>query len=213
MTFKEKTKIRLVSVMMNTAASGGYYISLPSDFIIAHPTSIIGSVGVIFISPKAEILMEKIGLSMDVSKSGENKDMGSPFRKNTEEEQKIIHNMVEKLAQRFLSLVAKHRKIDQKSLSEISSARIYLSEEAQQSGLIDKVGYLDDAISKAKSLAGLSEDAKVIVYRQTQYPDDNLYNTSLAEYSNSLSLIDSGLLLSLISFEPGFYYLWMPACK
>ncbi len=85
-TFKEKTGVKMVAVFMGIAASGGYYIALPADRIVAHPTTITGSVGVIFLQPKVEGLMEKLGVEVDVSKSGDKKDMGSPFRPSTAEE-------------------------------------------------------------------------------------------------------------------------------
>ena len=198
--------------MMDLATSGGYYISLPADSIIAHPTTITGSIGVIFIRPKLTGLMEKIGLGVEVNKSGENKDMGSPFRAATQDEKMILQNLTDTLGKRFIHLVSKHRNLDQKTLKEISSARIYIAEDARQLGLIDKVGYLSDAVSTAKSLAGLSDDAKVVVYRRILNPNDNLYNTSTIQYGGTgMSLVDLGLPEILTSLRTGFYYLWSPA--
>ena len=178
MEFKERTKTKIVAVLMDVAASGGYYIALPADRIVAHPTTITGSVGVIFITPKVSGLMDKLGLAVEVNKSGREKDIGSYFRPSTPEEQKIFQEMTDKMGGRFLDLVAKHRKMDPKALTSISTARIYLADEALQLKLIDSIGYLSDAISEAKELAGLSKEAKVVVYRRSEYPNDNLYNTS-----------------------------------
>ena len=209
MAFKKRTGAKVVAAMMDIAASGGYYVSLPSDFIIAHPTSITGSIGVIFVRPAVTDLMGKIGLDIEVIKSGQNKDMGSPFRQSTEEEQKIFQDLINELGGRFINLVAKHRKIDQNILSDISTARVYLAREALQLGLVDKIGYLNDAVMQAKKLAGLNEDCKVIVYRRTRYPNDNIYNTSTTKFgSQGLSLIDLGILDSITSLSTGFYYLW-----
>jgi len=209
MVFKKRTGAKVVAAMMDIAASGGYYVSLPSDLIIAHPTSITGSIGVIFLRPKVTDLMGKIGLDIEVIKSGQNKDMGFPFRESTEEEQKIFQDLINELGGRFINLVAKHRKIDQNILSNISSARVYLAKEALQLGLVDEIGYLNDAIMQAKELAGLNEDCKVIVYRRTRYPNDNIYNTSTTRLgSQGLSLIDLGVLDSVTSLRTGFYYLW-----
>jgi protease-4 len=209
MAFKKRTGAKVVVAMMDVATSGGYYISLPADFILAHPTTLTGSIGVIFMRPTVTGLMGKIGLDVEVSKSGKNKDMGSPFRQSTEEEQRILKGLTDELGGRFVSLVAKHREIDQGALADISTARVYLGKEAMQLGLVDKIGYLNDALSQAKKLAGLPEDSKVVVYRRTEYPDDNLYNTFTTQYSGSgLSLIDLGLLDSMTSLRTGFYYLW-----
>jgi protease-4 len=211
MAFKKRTGVKVVVAMMDVAASGSYYISLPADFILAHPTTVTGSVGAMFMWPQLTGVMEKIGLDVKVAKSGQNKDMGSPFRQTTEEEEKILQELTDELGRRFVSLVAKHRKLDQKALADISTGRVYIANEALQLGLVDKIGYLSDAVGKAKKLSGLSEDTKIVVYRRTEYPDDNLYNTATTQYSGSkLALIELGLPESMTSLRTGFYYLWLP---
>jgi protease-4 len=214
LAFKKRTGMKVVVAMMGVTASGGYYISLPADLIIAHPTTLTGSIGVIFFRPKVTGLMGKIGVAVEVNKSGKNKDMGSPFRPTTTEEEKILQELTDKLGQRFLDRVAEHRKLDQRELSEISSARVFLADEALKLGLVDKIGYLDDAVREAKKLAGLSEDARIIVYRRTEYPDDNLYNTSTTRFEGrSFSLVSIDLPGSLSGLQTGFYYLWTPAVQ
>ena len=150
--------------MMNVAASGGYYISLPSDWIIAHPTTITGSIGVIFARPGFSGFMEKYGFAMQVNKSGEQKDMGSPFRPPTEADQVIFQSLTDTLADRFLGLVQKHRNLKPDQREQIASARIYLADDAKKLGLVDQIGYLTDAIDKARSLAGLNADARVVTF-------------------------------------------------
>ena len=152
--FKERTKTKIVAGLMDVAASGGYYIALSADRIVAHPTTITGSVGVIFITPKVTGLMDKLGLAVEVNKSGKEKDIGSPFRPSTPEEQKIFQELTDRMGKRFLDLVAKHRKIDPAVLCFISTARICLADEAMQLKLIDRIGYLSDAIAEAKELGG-----------------------------------------------------------
>jgi protease-4 len=211
-TFKNRTGVKVVAAMMGVATSGGYYISLPADFIVAHPTTVTGSIGVIFVEPKVTGLMEKIGFQMEVNKSGENKDMGSPFRQSTEREKEIMQNLIDELGDRFMSLVAKHRKLDQDTLSRISTARVYLAKDALELRLVDTIGYLNDALLQAKELAGLPKNSKVVVYRRTEYPDDNLYNTFTNQYSDSgLPLVNVGLPNPINSLGAGFYYLWLPA--
>jgi len=211
LAFKNRTGLKLVAAMMDVAASGGYYIALPADFILAHPTTITGSIGVIFMQPKVNSLMEKIGVGLDVNKSGKNKDMGSPFRNTTDEERKIFQDLTDELGKRFITLVSTHRKLEKNQLVEISTARIYLAPKALELGLIDKIGYLDDAISETKKLAGLSQDSRIVIYRRTQYPNDNLYNTSVdRQGGQGLSLIDLNLPESISPLNTGFYYIWMP---
>ena len=210
--FKERSGAKLVVIMMGVAASGGYYIALPADFIFAHPTSITGSVGVIFLRPNVSGLMDKIGLEMGVNKSGKDKDMGSPFRKATPEEEQIIQNLINDQAGKFLSLVVRHRKLGEEAKTSVSSARIYSADDALHLGLVDQIGYLDDAIRKTTRMAGLPEDAKVVVYRRTEYPNDNVYNNSFAGRPGTpeMSLIDLGLADALPPLRSGFYYLWLP---
>ena len=210
--FKKKTNAKVIVAMVGMAASGGYYISLPADYIMAHPTTITGSIGVIFIRPKVTGLMQKIGIELEVNKSGKNKDMGSPFRPDTAEEEKLLQTQVDQLGRRFVDLVMQHRGIGQSKMAEISSGRIFLADKALQLGLIDKVGYLDDALDEAKRFAGLPENAKVVVYRRIEYPDDNLYNTTTTQYDGQRrSLISLSLPGSLTGFQAGFYYLWPAA--
>ncbi|NNL77709.1 MAG: signal peptide peptidase SppA [Desulfobacterales bacterium] len=205
--FKKRSGAKIVAAMMGVSASGGYYISLPADFILAHPTTITGSIGVIFLRPKVTGLMQKVGVDVEVNKSGKNKDIGSPFRRATAEEKKILQDMIDRLGKRFTELVAKHRKLRPEVLAEISTARIYLSNEALELGLVDEIGYLDQAIEQAKKLAGVPKDAKVVIYRRDEYPNDNIYNTSTRNVGKG-SLISLQLPGALNQIKTGFYYLW-----
>jgi len=209
--FKKRTGAKIVAAMMDVAASGAYYISLPADYIMAHPTTLTGSVGVIFIRPKVIDLMQKVGVSVEINKSGVNKDMGAPFRRTTSEENKMLQAMTDRLGKRFIDLVAKHRKLDPAAMAEISTARVYLANDALELGMVDEVGYLDQALARAKKLADLPEDAKVVVYRRTEYPDDNIYNTSTRYGGGDLSLISLELPEALNQFHTGFYYMWPAA--
>jgi protease-4 len=206
--FKERTGTKITVSMMDVATSGAYYISLPADLIMAHPTTVTGSVGVIYLQPKVDGLMDKIGLGVDVKKYGKNKDMGSPFRDSSEEEQKLMQKAVNDFGERFIRLVQKHRKPERQALSEISTARVFLAEEALKLGLVDKIGYLSDAVKESKMLAGISKDARVVVYRRNEFPEDNYYNTAgIASEDLNISVINIELPESL-SLKTGFYYLW-----
>ena len=210
--FKNRTGKQVVAVLMNVAASGGYYMALPADHIIAHPTTLVGSVGVIFLQPKVTGLMEKIGVGVDVSKSGKNKDMGSPFRKTTPDEKIMFQELTDRLAKRFLDLVRQHRKLDKQALAEVATARIYLADEALERKLVDQVGYLNDAVEKARNIAGLSPESRVVVYRRSEYPNDTVYNTRTSwEGGQGVSLVDLDLPASMSDMQAGFYYLWPAA--
>ena len=207
--FKQRTGVRVVVAMMDVAASGGYYLSLPADHILVHPTTLTGSVGVIFIQPRFQGMMEKIGVTVDVNKSGPNKDMGSPFRPATREEARFIQELTDKLAKRFIDRVAQHRNIDAQKMQQITSGRIYLAADAKAMGLVDSIGYLEDAIGRAIQLAGMPKNAKVVVYRRAEYPNDNIYNTATSwEGSGQLSMVNIDFLDTLSGMNAGFYYIW-----
>ncbi|MCP3925833.1 MAG: signal peptide peptidase SppA [Desulfobacterales bacterium] len=207
-SFKKKTNKKVIVIMMDVAASGGYYVSIPADYIIAHPTTITGSIGVITMRQDLKGLMSKIGIGVTVYKSGKNKDMGSPFRISTGEEKKMMQNIVTNLANRFVGLVVKKRGISGEKLKRIKTARVFLPREALEVGLIDKIGYFKDAVKKAKQLSKIPENSQVVVYKRSQYFDDNVYNSAGANIKRS----DKSLLgLDIIpNYKTGFYYMWVP---
>ena len=194
--------------MMDVAASGAYYISLPADVIMAHPTTITGSVGVISLQPKVSGLMNKLGLGVDVKKFGRHKDMGSPFRESSEEEQKLMQKAVNDFGERFIGLVKKHRKLSPQALTEVSTARVFLADETLGLGLVDKIGYISDALQETKKIAGISEDAKVVVYRRMEFPEDNYYNIAGTELGKLNIPVINLELPEAFGLKAGFYYLW-----
>jgi protease-4 len=209
--FKEHTGAKVVVAMMDVAASGGYYLSLPADWIMAHPTTVTGSIGVIFMRPGVSGFMEKYGFAMNVNKSGELKDMGSPFRPPTEKDEAIFQELTDQMAQRFYSLVEKHRKLSPEQMQKIKTARIFLAPEALQLGLIDQIGYLKDAVAKAKSLAGLKPDAKVVAYRRFESEEDNIYDPAMSGPQGGPAANLPTLTQFLAIPEAGFYYMWPAA--
>jgi len=214
LAYKNRKKAKIIVVMMDVTASGGYYLSLPADHIVAHPTTITGSIGAVFIYPKLNVLMDKIGLKVEVSKSGKHKDMGSPFRETTSEERELLQQLTDTIGKRFLNLVVQHRKLESNVIDTVASARVFTAKEALDLGLIDEIGYLTDGIRKAKTLAGLPEDAKVVVYRRSKYPDDNLYNPTTTQSGiYRFPIVDIGLLDALSDHRVGIYYLWAPVGK
>jgi protease-4 len=209
--YRSRTGVKIVALFMGLAASGGYYVALPADRIVAHPTSITGSVGVIFIAPRVDGLMTKIGVAVDVNKTGVNKDTGSPFRPRTAEEADLIQDLTDQLGQRFFDLVTTHRRLSPAALEEVKTARIFLAPRALDLGLVDTIGYSDDALAAARQEAGLQADARVIVYRRNEYPDDTVYNSAAQGDTPQPALVDLGLPTGMFEAGTGFYYLWSPA--
>jgi protease-4 len=204
--FRAATGVPIVASMMDVAASGGYYIALAADTIIAHPTTVTGSIGVIMISLNAEGLMQKVGLATNTIKSGERKDMGSPFRPLTPEERAIFQSVIDDLQRQFVAKVVARRKLTPATAATLADGRIYTAEQALGHRLIDRIGYVADAIDTARQAAGL-ERAKVIVYKRPREYRATYYARAEAE-TGALATLSQ--LVGMTGAGPKFLYLWSP---
>lgn len=209
--FKEKTSRPIVGLMMTTAASGGYYIAQACDYLVAHPSTVTGSIGVISLFPDAAALLNAIGLRMNVIKSGKMKDSGGPFRGMTEEERTVFQGIIDELYQDFLGVILKSRpkSFSREELEKIADGRVYTAQQALRLKLIDEIGYFDNALGKVLTMASLKQ-ARVVAY--TYYPNrkTNLYASSLAPGP----LLESKILDKYLpSLKTGFYYLWLPETR
>lgn len=205
--FKERSGKKVVVSMVNMATSGGYFISLPADKIVAHPSTITGSVGVIFMRPKINGLMDKIGVSVEVDKSGDAKDIGSPFKPGTPEEKAFFQNIVDEMALDFYAKVQTHRKLTAEAMNEVKTAAVFLPGKAKALGLIDEIGYLDQTTALAKKVAGLTDDAQVVVYRREYYANDSYYNNSASSEGMKVPQLINVSIAGRSSIPAGFYYL------
>src|SRR5881296_2878231 len=148
--FKRETGRPVVAVMLDVAASGGYYVALAADTIVAHPTTVTGSIGVIMISLNAEGLMQKVGLAANTIKSAEHKDMGSPFRALTPQERAIFQSVIDDLQRQFVAKVVERRKIPATAAAALADGRIYTAQQALGHRLVDRIGYVADAVDVAR---------------------------------------------------------------
>lgn len=164
--FKERTKKKVIVSMQDVAASGAYYISVAADKIISHPTTVTGSIGVIMPLINITDLVQRYGIKYASIKSGDMKDIGSPFKKMSVEEQAVLHNMVDEMYTRFLKIISEGRDMEIESVRKLADGRIYTGTQALHNGLVDQLGYIEDAITVAKEMAGLKE-AKIIRYKKT----------------------------------------------
>ncbi|MBR5687907.1 MAG: signal peptide peptidase SppA [Prevotella sp.] len=197
-----KAKKPVVVSMGGMAASGGYYISCGSNWIVAEPTTITGSIGIFGMFPDAsQLLTEKLGVKFDEVKTNKNSGFGTMARPFNEEEMTYLDNYVERGYELFRSRVAAGRKMSVDDVEAIAQGRVWLGQDALKNKLVDQLGGLDDAVKKAASLAKLSE------YHTSSYPgqkswteqlfssmdkgnylDDNLRNV-LGEYYDGLMLL------------------------
>jgi protease-4 len=153
---------RVVTICGDMAASGAYYIALASDRIIARPTTVTGSIGVIIQSVNVRELATRFGIADVTYKSGENKDLLNPMGEMSDQKRDIMQAVVDAMHQRFVSLVAKHRSIPEEKLDSLTDGRIFTAESALANGLIDQIGYWEDAISQTQDLLGVPD---IIIYR------------------------------------------------
>ena len=162
---KVQKKKPVVVAMTSLAASGAYYIACAADWIVANETTFTGSIGVIIQSLNYEGLFDKVGLDAVVFKSGKFKDMLSGSRPMTPEEQAYVESMVMQVYERFLGIVSRARDLPADGLRDtFADGRIITGKDAKEAGLVDQIGYVEDAYDKARALAD-APDAGVIRYQ------------------------------------------------
>jgi protease-4 len=197
--FKDETGVKVIAHFLDMGTSGAYYTALAADRISAQPTSVTGSIGVIMLRIDATGLMQKIGLQALQITSGAAKGMGSPFRPVSDEERKIFQGMIDSMYGRFVGVVAEGRKMEPEQVRKLADGRIYTSQEAKDAGLIDQVGYLEDAFKQARTLANL-EHATIVTYLRPGEYRPNIYSMNLLNI-NLGDLAGPGIK---------FTYLWLP---
>jgi protease-4 len=158
------TKTVVVS-MGGTAASGGYYISAKADKIVALPTTMTGSIGVISQIMNIQGLLDKLGIEIETFKGGKYKDMYRGYREMTQEEKEIMQGMVDEYYEQFIDVVAEGRGLNKEEVRNLATGQIYTGTEAKKLGLIDELGDLDTAINLTAEIAGI-EDPIVEYYKK-----------------------------------------------
>ncbi|MGB5925727.1 MAG: signal peptide peptidase SppA [Dehalococcoidia bacterium] len=159
----KETKTIVVS-MGGMAASGGYYISTPADKIVALPTTMTGSIGVISSAVNVKGLLEKLGIEIEIFKGGKYKDMYWGLRELKPEEKEIMQEMVDEYYEQFIEVVAERRGLGKDDVRDLATGQLYSGSKAKELGLVDELGDLDTAIDLAMELAGI-ETAIVKYYR------------------------------------------------
>ncbi|HTN43847.1 MAG TPA: signal peptide peptidase SppA [Nitrospiria bacterium] len=208
--FKKQTGKKVIVSIMDLGASGGYYVAVAGDKIVVHPTTVTGSIGVIMLTVNVQGLLEKIGVTGAAIKSGDKKDMGSPLRPMTEEERRLFQGIIDQMYDRFVSVVAAGRKgmtVDQ--VRKAADGRVYTAQQALDLGLVDGIGYLDDAIQLAKTEAGLSK-ARIVTYVRPGSYKDNIYSQIPSGSPQTVNLVNLDLRSFVQGGTPRFMYLWAP---
>ncbi|MGA3086314.1 MAG: signal peptide peptidase SppA, partial [Thermodesulfobacteriota bacterium] len=140
------TKKKVIASMGNVAASGGYYVALAADKIVANPATLTGSIGVIMEVSNIKELLQKIGVSLEAIKSGPYKDIGSPVREMKPEERRLLEEVIQNVHQQFIEVVSKGRRLCREQVEKIADGRIFTGQQAKALGLIDELGSFEDAV-------------------------------------------------------------------
>ena len=191
----------VIASMGAIAASGGYYVAAACDHIMANPGTITGSISVIMEFANVENLLEKLGVSARVLKSGRYKDAGSPFRKMTPDEEALLQGFIDNVHEQFVGAVVEGRGMSEDAVRSVADGRIFTGEKAKELGLLDRLGNLEDAIRWAGKEGGIKGEPTAV------YPKTKEF--SLLEYLVGSKVIE-GALDRITARVCYFGYLWVP---
>lgn len=175
----------VIAQMRSLAASGGYYVAMAADHIVAHPDSLTGSIGVISEFTNYEGLYEKLGIRSTIVKSGENKDFGSPSVPFTADDKKLWQTVIDEAYDNFVRIIAERRTLPLDRVRELADGRIYTGRQAAALKLVDALGYYEDALGEAAKRGGIDGEPRVIRYQRRSTWADLL--------AQSLALPKSGM--------------------
>ncbi len=187
--------------MGTVAASGGYYIACAADYVLANPGTLTGSISAVMAFNNIEELTKKVGVKPKVIKSGKFKDVGSPLRSMTPEEQRLLQDVVDDVHEQFVQAIAKGRNLPPSEIHKIADGRIMTGQQALKLKLIDEVGGLEKTIELLAKKIGVTGRPKVIEQKDKTHFLDWLLQGSFS----------SGLVETLApSPYPRLQYLWFP---
>jgi protease-4 len=160
----------VVAAIGSVGASGGYYVALGADSILALPGSITGSIGVIMEYPNVSGLLEKVGVQMEIVKAGEQKDIGSPFRDMGPEDRAILDALVDDVHAQFIEAVVEARSLPMEEVLPLADGRVLSGRQAMAAGLVDGLGNVEEAIGIAGRMAGLGSQPRVVRPPEEEVP-------------------------------------------
>ena len=183
-TIKHK---KVIISMGSVAASGGYYIAAAGNKIVANPGTITGSIGVIMEFLQFQELSKKIGVSIEVLKSGEFKDVGSPHREMSEREKVMIKELILDIQSQFVKAVALGRNLPEEKVVEIADGRIISGAKAKELGLVDQLGNFQDAVELTKQMVGIEGDVDLVYPRRDEFkPWDLLFESAVRVFYRTI---------------------------
>ena len=152
----------VIAYIRGTGASGAYYVSAAAHRIVAMPDALVGSIGVIAVRPVLAELLERVGVAMNVQKSGRLKDMHQPWRAPTDEERAVTQRLLDDVYDSFVAAVARGRKMDEAQVRELATGEVFTARRAQTLGLVDVLGDAEMALDLAAGAAGIRRRVAVI---------------------------------------------------
>lgn len=208
--FKKETGMMVIACLMDVGTSGAYYVATAADEIIAHPTSVTGSIGVMAMKFNVQGLLSRIGVEEETIKSADMKDLWSPFRPSTSEEKEILQSVIDTLHERFVDVVVDGRKsLTREEVKKLADGRVYTAHQAVSAGLIDGVGYLSEAVEKLKASAGIEKASVIIYYRPGTYKG-SVYSGVPSPAPQVLNLIAINAEALAAPAGVHFMYVWAP---
>ena len=178
MEFKKSKKVKIMAAMGDIAASGALYIAMAADEIYAHPTTLTGSIGVILPHLDYSGLMKKLGIRSDPVASGQYKDIDSPYRPRTGEEDKMLRAVINEQHRKFVEVIKNGRpKMKGKDVERLADGRLISASGAKDAGLVDQLGYLDDAYKRLSRLSGFPRN-RLMRYSNAWLTGNNIYSNA-----------------------------------
>lgn len=209
----KKTGKPVIAVMMDVAASGGYYIACACDDIVAQQSTVTGSIGVIMQMYDVSGTMEKIGVKSDAITSGIHKDTGSPFRTMRPEERELFQTIVNEMYDRFVGVVVAGRpKLDEAAVRKLADGRVYTAKQALDAGLIDHIGTIRATVHGLKKRIRAKRVQLVTYHRPADYRP-NYYALAPTSAGGDVNLLKIDAAAMFERTTPRFMYLWTPAAR
>ncbi len=191
----EEMEKPIVVSMASVAASGGYYVSAPADYIIARPDTLTGSLGVILTLYDASELIDKVGVKVIEITSGDNKAMGSSWAELTAEQRAILESITTEAYDEFVRVIADGRNLPEEEVRQLADGRVYSGRQALANGLVDQLGDFQDAVDKAAELGGITGEPRLVEYKD-QTPN---WQNILLGFSTQLNKTEAERALDLIT--------------
>ena len=214
--FEAESGKPVLALMMDVAASGGYYLACAANTIVAYPTTITGSIGVIMQTISFKPAMSRVGIQAEAITSGPNKDAGSPFSTLTEEGRAVLQAMVDDFYERFVTVVRQARgEIPEDRFAAVTDGRVITGSQAVQLGLVDQVGDLHTAFELAKRMGGMKRADLIRYHRPLEYVGSPYASAPGLETPYGVESGGTQINLAQINFSANpaesstmFYYLW-----